>query len=418
MIRSRQTISFIAAAFATSAFLSLASAQTKTAKEIAHTLLPAVVKLEVADASGKIFATGSGFVVRSDGVVFTNFHVIDGASEAQALLSNGDRVRVLGAIDVDPQRDFAILKLEAVDLPVIPVGNSDSIEPGEDVVALGAPLGLSGSVSTGTVSQLREMDGRRVIQHTSPISHGSSGGPLITLDGKAIGLNTFLLEKGNSLFFAIPVNYPRAALENSPGKWVSLAQLDKTVSAARQQQQAAEQEESIRKNFVAYQDPGGLVSLVVPRTWRSDRTEYDEPGGGAHHVMLMFSSPAAEKASLNGWLSKGIRLHFRFPLQGHEWSSVEKNQWTEQQFQGLQAGYRDAKVSKRSSIEISKVPAFEQMVAGGSSEVSKSEISVLEVLPDSRCLVTIEIVSPDDEQDQLGLVRDVVNKTLVLNLHQ
>lgn len=377
-----------------------------TPKQVAQKFLPAVVKIETFDPAGKATGSGTGFAVRPDGIVITNFHVIANAHSAQALTGNGGgRVSVLGAIEIDRERDFAILKLQAVDLPTVRMGNSDRAESGDEVIALGAPLGLEGTVSTGIVSNVRDWKNHRVVQHTAAISPGSSGGPLLNRSGEVIGVNTFLLTGGNSLFFALPVNYVRASLDNSDGKWVSLPYIQQALA----KQAASERKELITKLFVPYRDPEALFSVMTPRAWRVERSEYEDPD--ARHVVVMFSSEAAEQAKLQGWLSEGIRIHLRMPPRGQTWNPDEAEAWRDSQFDGLLRAYTSPSTGKRQLLRLGKLQAWEQLIAGTSEAISRKELAVVLVSADSRCLLTVEMVAPEDQKEVLEATYQVLKET-------
>jgi hypothetical protein len=171
----------------------------------------AVVEITTKDQSGKLLAGGSGFLVRSDGVFVTNEHVIDGAASASVELSNGDVFDDVVLLDSDKRRDLAILKVKALNTPVSKLGDSDLLEVGQHVIAIGNPEGLTRSVSDGIVSAIRQGDGFKMIQTTAPISHGSSGGPLLNDSGDVIAV-TFGALDGQNLNLAVPVNYIKPML--------------------------------------------------------------------------------------------------------------------------------------------------------------------------------------------------------------
>jgi hypothetical protein len=171
----------------------------------------AVVDITTKDQSGKPLAGGSGFLVRSDGVFVTNEHVIDGAASASVELSNGDVFDEVVLLDSDKRRDLAILKVKALNTPVSKLGDSDLLEVGQHVIAIGNPEGLSRSVSDGIVSAIRQGDGFKMVQTTAPISHGSSGGPLLNDSGDVIAV-TFGALDGQNLNLAVPINYVKPML--------------------------------------------------------------------------------------------------------------------------------------------------------------------------------------------------------------
>ena len=158
-------------------------------------------------------ARGSGFIINANGTIVTNNHVVKGARTLSVTLDNGT---VLSAkvIGTDPRTDIAVLKVDAHHpLPFIQLGNSRDVKPGEWVVAMGNPFGLSSTVTAGIVSAVSRDIGAgpydQFIQIDAPINQGNSGGPLFTQDGKVIGMNSAILSpSGGSvgIGFAIPSN--------------------------------------------------------------------------------------------------------------------------------------------------------------------------------------------------------------------
>ena len=159
---------------------------------------------------------GSGVITRSDGIVLTNHHVLEGAERVTVTLQSGRSYpgRVLGS---DVVTDLGIVKIDgAKDLPVAMLGNSDEMRPGEWAIAIGNPLGLNNSVSLGIVSAIDRTTGvpggSRVsyIQTDAAINPGNSGGPLINDHAQVIGINTFIrTSPGSGISFAIPINKAR-----------------------------------------------------------------------------------------------------------------------------------------------------------------------------------------------------------------
>jgi S1-C subfamily serine protease len=158
---------------------------------------------------------GSGFITRSDGVVLTNAHVVEGASEVHVTLPDGRSFtgKVLGA---DPLTDVAVVKVVASRLPVAPLGDSAKLRPGEWAIAIGNPLGLDNTVTAGIISAIQRTnavgEGQRVpyIQTDAAVNPGNSGGPLINDHGQVIGINTAIRQApGAGLSFAVPINTAR-----------------------------------------------------------------------------------------------------------------------------------------------------------------------------------------------------------------
>ena len=159
-------------------------------------------------------ALGSGFLIKSDGTIVTNAHVIAGSSAIEVKLSTGEIYRRTYVLASDEAEDIALLRIEAADVPALKLGSSSDVKVGDDVMLVGAPLGLEETISTGIVSAIRVSEsGNRVIQTTAAASPGSSGGPLLNNKGEVIGIISASIVKGQNLNFAIPINYVRGKLD-------------------------------------------------------------------------------------------------------------------------------------------------------------------------------------------------------------
>ncbi len=156
-----------------------ALAQEDWVAPIAKRSLPAIVTIVSLDGSGKEFGLGSGFIVREDGIVVTNYHVIQKASAVEVRGKTIGTFRAKGVVVMDRDLDFALLKIAGDELPVIPLGNSSQVKLGEGVVAIGNPKGLTGTISAGLISQVREDEDFSILQTSAPIYPGNSSGPLI-----------------------------------------------------------------------------------------------------------------------------------------------------------------------------------------------------------------------------------------------
>ena len=156
--------------------------------------------------------TGSGFILRSNGLIVTNAHVVSGADQVTVTLKNGQEYtgRVLGA---DRQSDVAVVKIDANNLPAVTLGNSDQLKPGEWAIAIGNPLGLDNTVTVGIISGTERSasafglrSSQPFIQTDAAINPGNSGGPLLNQRGQVIGINTAIIQGAQGIGFAIPIN--------------------------------------------------------------------------------------------------------------------------------------------------------------------------------------------------------------------
>ena len=211
---------------------------------VVRTVLPAVVNVtaETGEAVGgsERRGVGTGFIVRADGIVVTNYHVVERAQRITVTTSGEDPTRYdARVIGGDPQADLAVLQIEASGLPTVTLGTSESLELGQQVVAIGYALALEGgpTVTTGVVSARDRTitvadancgeceDGRRtytdVVQTDAAINPGNSGGPLVDLSGRVIGINTAGSTSAENIGFAIAIDAAlptiRDAEENPSG---------------------------------------------------------------------------------------------------------------------------------------------------------------------------------------------------------
>src|SRR5687767_9079321 len=173
--------------------------------ELVRRIKPSAVAIETFDSRGEKLSRGSGFFIDSDRIV-TNRHVIEGAHRAEVHSSTGTVMPVRGVLAVDAEGDIALLKIDPPTPQVrsLPLDKT-SPQEGESVVVIGNPLGLEGSVTNGIVSAVRDIPTfGRIIQITAPISSGSSGSPVVNMQGQVIGIATLQVTGGQSVNFAIP----------------------------------------------------------------------------------------------------------------------------------------------------------------------------------------------------------------------
>lgn len=166
-----------------------------------------VVKLNCYDKNGDLYATGSGFACFADNVIVTNYHVIEGGVYSiEASTEDGNTFDITYVLATDEAKDIAILGTSAPhNLALLQPGNSDDLQKGEKVVAIGSPLGLLNSVSTGVFSGYTNENGMNVLQFTASISSGSSGGALFNDVGEVLGITFASYEAGQNLNLAIPI---------------------------------------------------------------------------------------------------------------------------------------------------------------------------------------------------------------------
>ncbi|MCA9376239.1 MAG: trypsin-like peptidase domain-containing protein [Candidatus Doudnabacteria bacterium] len=195
-------------------------------KKIQPAVVSVIATQERIDVFGRQFTSqggGTGFVLTNDGLILTNKHVVSQANtEYSVVLASGETFEVTEVIE-DPFADLAFVRIDATGLPIVELGDSDALQVGQKVIAIGNALGaFENTVTSGIVSALDRSLGagpqdetlQGVIQTDTTINPGNSGGPLLDLNGRVIGVNTAIIQGGEQIGFAIPVNDTKIAFES------------------------------------------------------------------------------------------------------------------------------------------------------------------------------------------------------------
>ena len=217
--------------------------------------------------------SGSGFIINSSGQILTNSHVVDGADSVTVTLKDGRTFegKVLGE---DSVTDVALIKIEANNLPVLSIGDSDTLQPGEAVIAIGNPLGLNNTVTSGILSATGRssrdigVSDKRVdfIQTDAAINPGNSGGPLLNSRGQVIGMNTAIIRGAQGLGFAIPIN----TVQRISQELIAKGRVDhpylgiQMVTLTPEMKSTINQDPRNRLNITA--DEGVLLVNIIPRS--------------------------------------------------------------------------------------------------------------------------------------------------------
>ncbi len=203
---------------------------------------------------------GSGFIIDEEGHIITNNHVIEGASEIRIRLSN-EKEFPAEVVGRDPKTDIALIKIKgAKDLPVVELGDSDKLEIGEWVMAIGNPFGLAHTVTVGIVSAKGRVIGSGpyddFIQTDASINPGNSGGPLFNIRGEVVGINTAIVASGQGIGFAIPINMAKEIIPQLKKK----GRVTRGGIGVYVQKLTPE----LAKSFGLEKDKGALVAEVLP----------------------------------------------------------------------------------------------------------------------------------------------------------
>lgn len=208
----------------------------QNASNESSTLIPkitdkAVLTIIGTDRRGTSVVQGSGFIVTSDGLAISNYHVLNGVSLAAAECCGGRDFEIRSVNGSDRDKDLILFQLydsgstsKPHDLPHVVLGSSHDVAVGERVIVIGSPQGLENTMSDGILSAIREFEATRLLQITAPISPGSSGGPVFNSNGQVVGIASFQFAKGQNLNFAIAAEYVQPLLDQHLN--VTLAQFE------------------------------------------------------------------------------------------------------------------------------------------------------------------------------------------------
>lgn len=207
-------------------------AYPQTAQQVAKKAFGSTVLLVMEDANGQPVSLGSGFFVGKNEIA-SNLHVVEDAVRGYAkLVGQKNKYDIEGITAIDSERDLVVLKVAASVSPTLTLGDSDAVQVGERVFAVGNPQGLEGTFSQGIVSSVREFGTDKLLQITAPISPGNSGGPVLNVGGTVVGVSVATFRGGQNLNFAIPSNYLKVLVDKTgPTKPLAQASPNKTESS-------------------------------------------------------------------------------------------------------------------------------------------------------------------------------------------
>jgi regulator of sirC expression with transglutaminase-like and TPR domain len=211
--------------------VSVLAAEPASVAELAKKARPSIVLITMSGRESSDNRLGTGFVISTDGLIATNLHVIGEARPIAVQMSDGKKLAVTEIRAWDRNLDLAVLKVDGKELPVLELGDSAKLEQGAPMVALGNPYGLKNSVVGGVISEVREMEGRRMLQLAMPVEPGNSGGPVIDGQGKVVGIVTLKSLVQQNIAFAVEVNALKPLLEKpNPipmDRWLTIGSIDK-----------------------------------------------------------------------------------------------------------------------------------------------------------------------------------------------
>ena len=212
-------------------YVSAFAAEPASVAELAKKARPSIVLITMSGRESSDSRLGTGFVISADGLIATNLHVIGEARPISVQTADGKKLSVTEIRAWDRNLDLAVLKVDGKDLPALELGDSTMLEQGAPMVALGNPYGLKNSVVGGVISEVREIDGRRMLQLAMPVEPGNSGGPVLDGQGKVVGIVTLKSLVQQNIAFAVEVNALKPLLEKpNPipmDRWLTIGGIDK-----------------------------------------------------------------------------------------------------------------------------------------------------------------------------------------------
>jgi hypothetical protein len=235
-------LKFISFLFCLSSLINKTFAQD--AVEVAKNTFPFTVSIVMQDQYKKNLSLGSGFVV-SPGKIVTNVHVVEGASYGDVIEDKSGKMhKIEGYTALDTKNDLVLLSVPTLGLKGLKFGDS-SVQVGQKIFAIGNPKGLNGTISEGIISGVRQIDNNQLYQITAPISPGSSGGPVLDINGNLLGVSVASLTSGQNLNFAIPVKYVMGLIKSDKNVLLKLNTIkpnlenkanekDKTINATNE----------------------------------------------------------------------------------------------------------------------------------------------------------------------------------------
>jgi hypothetical protein len=288
----------------------------------------AVVLIRTNDAKGKPYSQGTGFIVSADGKIFTNYHVIQHAKSASVFLANGDAYDSVDVIEIDKRKDIALIRIKAVDLPILQLGKSSELQPGDRVYAITNPIGLQNSLSEGILSAIRQYEGYKLFQTTTPISPGSSGGPLFNSLGQVIGIAVGSFEDGQNLNLAIPIDYSKGMLLTSTSQPLAAVYEEPPIDPnqkervqTRAQPNATEPDEEKKKAEFAK-----AVAQLRDEMMKSGAVIFSEKRIGkwnANQMKLFLGDPTRHRPSIDARTKKENGSIFAYPDPTRKYRELE-----------------------------------------------------------------------------------------------
>lgn len=307
---SRMRTEFLVTTFAM--FFATAAIAQSDVSAVVKKVAPAVVVISGSAAAGN--TVGSGFLVSSDGQIATSLHVVAGLRSITIEVGNGDVFDAVSVLAFDARRDLVLIKVPGYKLPTIDLGDSSTVEIGQSVLVVGSPKGLSGTVTNGIVSAIRNHpNGYTVIQTNAAVNPGNSGGPLLNSRGQAIGVVVAKLKESENLNFALPINYLRGLMDTQSAP-LSLESLNAKLAAVGSDLVKPAE----KSGNAASPAPSQPPMPALPVRWKS------QTSGAVFEVRLEGDSLTAERVIPEPELQFGEYAKFQLQRRGDKFVGSEE----------------------------------------------------------------------------------------------
>jgi len=367
---------------------------------------PAVVLINAYDENDKPFSLGSGFIISTDGIVVTNYHVIKRAVRIEVKLPDQRKFSVAGVIDYNPQIDYAILKINGTELPLVPMGEDTQVKIGEEVIAIGNPQGLEHTVTKGILSQRRKEDIAEYLQTDASINPGNSGGPLFNMFGEVIGVNTLKARDAEGIGFAIPISYIQKALEKGTKPQFALKEI--------YEKQITEDQAAFAALFVTFKHPEDLFSINIPKGWYYWKSEYWSNNNAEWRKVVVLAPQGGYDG--NSYLSQGIRFTFYYPQEGYVWNMTSAEEWGpfwQKEFLKNNAGFTFTNDSTKTFFKNGQAVKIYHSI-GKNEKIQEPEMDRYVITANEKYRIVVEFTAPLRQFDELREVFEYVMQSLRL----
>lgn len=336
-------------------------------------------------------------------MIVSNYHVVAGAAQVRVTAQRGVTYDVQSVAGHDFDQDLVVLSVGGYGHSVLPFASWNTLRLGAEIVAIGNPRGLSSTVSEGIISSLRTEQSRWRVQFTAPISPGSSGGALLDLYGRVIGVTTSYVENGQNLNFAVPTDYVLRTISAGRGHRYTLADLERLAATNDDDERAQWTAENLRIHTER------IFDMTYLAGWKVEESE--EWSGAVYHRSVLFAPPYAHRSLVSGYLSEGVRVSFQIAQVGHYWTQPV-HEWAQGRIQDLLDANPGFIVVERSNEVMAGMEATSCAMVGQNSNIPEPEKTTFYFAGEDTWRLTIEVVSPASRLSQNEAIFKAIANTI------